>query len=324
MFRYLLITIIIPCSLALNSQQRIISGEVVNTNGMPLIGVEISQDQLKKYDTNYSYSDINGIWAIKLNVEANSYIHFNYRSYLSQAVRIDTTQPMKIIMEEAAPLPSDDLPELYFPSTTGFGIFQFGIDFNQGNYDGYRPLLGDITTDFLDNVKPIIYVGLGYERTSWMMRLNIGYTPSFADQDLTIKNTSDNFMLDIVGGYKIFDSRRWKLITKGGFKYLNYNLENTVLEDDATLSEYLDNPDIELNFSQPFTYLGLDLEYKFYTDDEYLLRYWTIGLYGNYLFKLKRNPYLGTKNVSLSSEIPIEFQKVNWGIAGRMYFGSRI
>lgn len=322
MNRYLLIAIFIFCSLVLNSQKRIISGEVFDTSGMPLIGVEVSQDQLRRYDTNYSYSDINGIWAIKLNVEANPYIHFNYPGFLSQAVRIDTTQSMRIVMEEAAALPSNDLPELYIPSETGFWVFQFGIDFNQGNYDGYLPLLGENITDFLDNVKPIIYLGLGYGRNSWMVRLNIGYTPSYADQDLVVKNTSDNFMFDILGGYKIFDSRRWKLISKGGFKFLNYNLESTVLEDDATLSEYLDNPDLELNFSQPFAYIGLDLEYKFNTYEAYHLRYWSIGFYGNYLFKLKENPYMGTKNVRLSSEIPIHFQRINWGIAGRMYFGS--
>lgn len=324
MNRNLLILIFFFCFFALSSQERIISGEVVDSNGMPLIGVEICPSMIKTCRYNSAYSSVQGIWAIKVDTETHKYLHFNYPGFLSKAIKIDTVYSMKVVMEEVAAIPSNEIPELYIPSETGFGMFQFGIDFNQGNYEGYRPLLGDITTDFLDNVKPIIYLGFGYERTHWMMRLNIGYTPSYSDQDLAVKNSSDNFMLDILGGYKIHDSRRWKITSKGGFKYLNYNLQSTVLEDDATLSQYLDNPDIELNFSQPIAYLGLDVEFKFNTDDEYLLRYWTIGLYSNYLFKMKGNPNLGTKNVSLSSEIPIDFQRINWGIAGRMYFGSRM
>ena len=169
----------------------------------------------------------------------------------------------------------------------------------------------------------MVFVGFGYEWINWLMGFNIGGFPSYGDNELPQNVSSDNFMIDLYTGFKIMDTRRFKLTSKIGFKYLNFNMRSTFLEDDAELADYLNNPDLDLTFGQPLGYLGLDLEIKFPTNDALMLNYWTIGIYTNYLFKIKDTPYLGTRNVGLSSNIPIDFRRSNWGIAGRMYFGSQ-
>ena len=278
---------------------------------------------------NCSYSNLNGLWVIKTNPKDSPYLYFNYKGYLSKAVRVDAIENQQVVLESIALNPSENDQHLvpkgpYQPRIFGHGTFQFGVDFNKGNYNGFRPLLGDVTTDFLSNYKPIIFVGLGYEWIHGTLGFNIGYTPSYGDRDLIESVESDNFMLDLNMGYKIIDSRRWKLTPKLGFKFFNYTMTSTVLEDDASLTEYLENREIELNISQPFGYLGLDFEIKFQTDDVLHLNYWSIGCYGNYQFKLKDTPFLSTKRTQLESNIPIDFQRINWGVSARMYFGSRL
>lgn len=309
----------------IHTQAKVIRGKVYDTSGAPMIAANVCQ----KGVSNCTLTDINGEFELALEEQDSVFLRVNYTAFKASKIYIPPglDSRVNILMDiDTFWDPYDEkifYRDIYFDSKMSVS-YHFGMDFSKTNFDEYASSLGDRTTLLLNRSKSIFYGGVGFQYNNWRFAANIGITPS-CDKNKTdsLKLESLNYFFGINAGYAIIDNKRLLLYPKAGIKYYQYDYHSSYRENTIPLDQYLAARDIELKFGQPLSYVGLDLAFKFYPMKDNNFSYWTIGFYGNYLFKLKEKPFLHSKRNTLISDATIDYERLNWGVKASFTFGFR-
>jgi hypothetical protein len=296
-------------------QIKILNGQVKSLDDHPFIGATICQVGSK----NCSFTDIEGLFHLKWDDNAESIVRISFPGYQTKTIGVG--EGLNFLQ---ATLSIDTLwtprhPKKNLPAKKDSKAYplsmQLGFDFSNTNFDDYLPQLGAPSVDFLNKTKILINFGLAYQGKKLKGGLNFGYTPAAdLNKDDSLKLTLDNYYLDLYLGMPIVDSRRFRLTPKVGLKYYEYHFISAPDVAEVSLDRYLDEREIELKFAQALGYTGIDLEYKFYHHSTYNTVMWTVGLYGNYLFRLHDGPAISTKRNKITHDADIRYNRLNFGL----------
>lgn len=296
-------------------QIKILNGQVKSLDGYPFIGASICQVGSK----SCSFTDMEGLFHLKWDDNAESAVRISFPGYQTKTIHVEESLDFLQAVLSMDTLWTPKLPRKDMPlqeSSKAYPLsMQLGFDFSNTNFDDFLPQLGATSVDFLNNTKVLINFGLAYQGERLKGGLNFGYTPAAdLNKDDSLRLTLDNYYLDLYVGMPIVDSRRWRLTPKAGLKYYEYHFISAPDVEEVSLDRYLDEREIELKFAQALGYAGLDLEYKFYHHTPYNTIMWTVGMYGNYLFRLHDGPAISTKRNKIIHDADIRYNRLNFGL----------
>lgn len=183
----------------------------------------------------------------------------------------------------------------------GFVYEYMPIDFS-----GFNGILADYNISLLNRINQIyaFHVGLTTNRVIW--DLGFGWAGSKQQFKDSLRLSADGESYSFNLGYELIKAKWLTISPIIGLKIHRYELYNAAEEDEISLTDYLQNPDVNLVFNQMFASFGLDMSFALSNDlnDSYF----SLGLQGAYLQKLNENPwiYAGENKINSAGKIDSE------------------
>lgn len=243
--------------------------------------------------------------------------------YKSVSIELKDTidQPMIITMKSdnittvSSPYIRDQYPE------NRFGFFEcLLIDMLAGDFSEYESIIGSYNVDALN--KSIGSYGCElagtYKRFFAGINIGINFNNDTDHDSLEIECNTTQYGLHF--GYHLVDSKRLFISPQVSFKWNKYRLQNFNKDKRIPLEQYIADRDLDMRFNQATGFLGLNTSYKIYYNDSWSCDYWTIGIYGGYMFKLNERPWTYSKGNRLTSDYEINMKHYNIGITLAFYW----
>jgi hypothetical protein len=199
--------------------------------------------------------------------------------------------------------------------------FVFFSDYFNNNFNQYSNLLGYKNTDLMNELSQTHNWGFAATYRRYQFGLNYGYgsVENEKDDSLSLSFSSNVFRLDLE--YKLFDRKRIVLMPMFSLKMSQYILVNSINDENITIEKYLANRDLDIRFNQLTGFIGLNTSIKIKSNYLYIpLKYWTLGIYGGYNFKLNKYPWIYSSGNELESEYQFEIYNLNLGFILTLQF----
>lgn len=317
MKRLILLCILSAVVLQLASQGREVTGIITDQRGVPIVGPTVCQNNT----SNCATADREGIFRLVIDQEKEMKLHVECLGF--KPVEIDlnesTTYPLKVTLTPMY-LPEDLYPDNDQSVNTKRIELRPSIplSFYFVDFDDFASLIGSWNTDlmgFFAVAGPEIgvsvskfYTGIGF---GW------GYDYSKDNDSLIVAMRIKVYSLNL--GYDIISSAALRVTPLLSLRWMRFRLLNYANEKKIPLTQYLDDRDLDLRFNQATLSAGLSIDYKFYFDSKPESNYWSLGLYGGYIVRLTKSPWLYSKGNYLTTDREIDLEHFTFGINVSFY-----
>ena len=196
-----------------------------------------------------------------------------------------------------------------------FGLtFTESLDFLYNDFGEFESILESYNVDKMGSFNPIFVTEIAGNYNRFYFGLSFGYDHEDHNKhdSLDIEFNTTRFGLHL--GYNLVDSKRFLVTPKFALKWNRYRLINSTNEDEIPLDQYITERDLDLRFNQLTGFIGVNLSVKFYQFSLEPCDYWTVGIYGGYLFKFHNKPFLSSSKTKLTTNNKIGIQDYNIGI----------
>lgn len=198
--------------------------------------------------------------------------------------------------------------------------FSFFTDHFINDFSQFSKVLGEYNTKLMSELGMIPNWGVAATYKRYQVGLNYGYRSleNTAHDSLNLSFTSNVIRLDL--GYKLIDRRRVIVMPIFSLKMNRYKLINSGKDEEISIEEYISNRDLDIRFNQLTGFIGLNAAIKI--KGNYLkipIKYWTLGMYGGYHFKLNKYPWINSPGNDLESEHQIKMNNLNFGLKLTLY-----
>jgi hypothetical protein len=188
------------------------------------------------------------------------------------------------------------------------------LEFYFTDFNDFSSLIGSYNTDLMDLfVVAGPEIGCSFSGVYTGLSLEFGYDYSDDHDSLIVSLFVTAFGLNL--GYDIIDSPALRLTPMLSLRWLRFRLLNYDNDRKIPLSQYLEERNLDMRFNQLTLTTGMNLDYKFYYDNANKDRYWSVGLYGGYLFKLSKSPWLYSYGNRLTTDRVIDIGHFAFGIS---------
>jgi hypothetical protein len=188
-----------------------------------------------------------------------------------------------------------------------------GCDIIPHYFNDFTDLLKTYNTDDLTKSNATLILGLtGFYKKFWFgLIIGISYLDDNNNDSLKIQVNTTLYELNF--GYEILNSRNFRISPVVALKLYKYRLQNAPKSNIVNLVNYLNSRDLDIRIDQALGFAGLNLAYKLYNRHYKHSNYYTIGIYGGYIFKLNFDPWIYSSLNTLSSNKPINYDHYNLG-----------
>lgn len=315
MRKLILSTLIFFIATYSNCQAKIITGKVLDSVGNPLIGVSVYQ----KNSNNCNITDFNGSFFILINPKRDNTLIFSYVGFKSMVIsNADTIEKSLIVRMEEDLTMTDEyiaLPNTYHSTPSRFGFAScMKVDYLAANFSDFQDVLSDYNIVTMNRADGAINFELGGTYKNYYLGLNFGYSSGgdYKHDSLDIEFNYTQYGLNF--GYNLVNSKRFLIQPKLNVAWNRYRLINSDKERKITLEQYVIDRDLDIRFNQLTGFVGLNVAYKMYNSHLlFFSDYWTIGIYGGYLYKLNDKPWIYSKRNRLESNAKIKIDNYNVG-----------
>ncbi len=198
------------------------------------------------------------------------------------------------------------------PLKFGFiSYLQVGLVYN--DFDAFKPVLREWNIDVMNEVKGVLVFGMTGTYKRWLAGLDFGFSNNEDYNHDSLNITFNTTQYGIHFGYNLINSKRFLITSKASVQWHRYRLINSK-KDDVSLAQYLPERDLDVRFNQLTGFLGLNLSYKFCRYNILPCSYWTAGLYGGYIFKLNKKPWVYSPDKRLLNENEIDMKNFTFGV----------
>jgi hypothetical protein len=281
-------------------QEKIIAEQVLNSIGNPIIGVSDSQ----KNSNNCSVFDYIG--AFHLLINSDEIINYSINS-LEISDMVTTYNPLRVsLIENTVDLNT-------YPNRFGF-VSQIKVDYLPTSFIDFQNVLNDYNIVAMNRTDVTMNFEMGGTYGNYYLGLNFGYVLGGDDNhdSLDIEFNYTQYGVNI--GYNLVDSKRFLLQPKLTLAWNRYRLINNDKKRKIPLENYVADRDLDMRFNQLTGLVGLNLAYKMYDNNLLFSDYWTIGLYGGYLYKLNDKAWIYSKRNRLESDNKIRIENYSIGL----------
>jgi hypothetical protein len=297
----------------LYSQQRIITGRVIDEDEQPLPGVTILID-----NNVYANTDFNGLFIIEIDSSLDKYLKFSFVGYETKVIEIEDSLSTPLLIKlfsnadpysHPTPTPARVIQPIGF--TAGWSA-----DFVYTNYSMFESILGSFNDSILESSSiGVNYFELGPELNRLYARIGFGYSLNsdrdYNDSvDLEVNTSLYGFSI----GYDLIDSRRFLFSPFLSIKLNRYRLLNSNNDRKITLTSYIEERSLDLRFNQVTGFAGAYLAYKIKPKYYYPADNISVGAYAGYIFKMNEKPWIYTRNNRITSNEQIRIKNYSFGI----------
>ena len=230
-----------------------------------------------------------------------------------------TVYPVKITLTPMY-VPLDDTNSDYnshMSMRSGFNLDALFTDFNR-----FSSILGSYNTDVMDYFA-VIGPELGGSFSRFYAGFGFGMGYSYKDDIDTLVVDLNNTSFNLKLGYDLVNSPRIRLTPLISLRWLRFRLLNYSNDKKISLSQYLDERDLDLRFNQTIAVAGINLEYLMYNDVYGNSSYWSIGLFGGYAMKLNQKPWIYSRGNRIMTDDEIGLKHLTFGISISFYGSGR-
>ena len=201
-----------------------------------------------------------------------------------------------------------------------FGFFSF-IDPNitLNNFDAFEVALGKYNTDFMNRSVGVLVLGMGGTYKKWLTELSCGFLYSYdiKNDSLTIKFNKTQYGIGF--GYNLINAKRVVITPKTSIYWNRYKLLNSSKEK-VNLEKYVSERDLDIRLNQLTGFLGLNVSYKIYYPIVFpVCDYFTVELYGGYIFQFNEKPWVYSPNKRLINDNKIDLKNYSFGLRFSFY-----
>ena len=181
----------------------------------------------------------------------------------------------------------------------------FNLDFVFADFDDFADVVGSYNTDVIhDFVLTGPEAGVLISDLYAGVFVELGYLYDYCTykDSLVVNQLSSAYGVNL--GYDIISSDKIRLTPLLSFRILRLRLKNYDNDSKIPLTQYMDDRDLDLRFSQSAVTAGLNLDYKIYIkkDGEVTENFWSLGLYGGYIGKLDKSIWLWSQGNRLTTD----------------------
>jgi hypothetical protein len=320
MKRLALFCILSAAVLQIAAQGREVTGIITDQRGVPIVGPTICQNNT----SNCATADREGIFRLVIDQEKEMKLHVECLGFKPMEIDLNesTTYPLKVTLtpmyltEDLYPENDQSENSRLFELRPSIPLSFYFVDF-----DDFTSLIGSWNTDlmgFFAVAGPEIgvsvskfYTGIGF---GW------GYDYSKDNDSLIVAMRIKVYSLNL--GYDIISSAAFRVTPLLSFRWMRFRLLNYANEKKIPLTQYLDERDLDLRFNQLTFSAGLAVDYKFYFSPDPQSNYWSLGLYGGYILKLSKNPWIYSRGNHLTSDGEIDLNPFTFSLSVSFYFNS--
>jgi len=194
-----------------------------------------------------------------------------------------------------------------------FGVsFFIQTDFMLNDYNAFKTILGKYNVDFMNRSWSLLIIGIGGKYKKWLAELNFGlfFADDYKNDSLSIKFNKTKYGIDF--GYNLVNTRRFIVTPKTSVNWNRYRLINSSKEK-VHLEDYVHYRDLDIRFNQLTGFVGLIVSYKFYEGCS-PYDYWTVGLYGGYIFQFNEKPWMYSPDKRLINHNKIYLKNYSFGL----------
>jgi hypothetical protein len=188
------------------------------------------------------------------------------------------------------------------------------------DFSGFSTSVGSYNTDAMDFFAVTgPELGVSVHRFYTGLRFGMGSGYNEKHDSLIVDLTSTSFSLNL--GYDLISTPRIRMTPLLSVKWMRMKLRNYRNERKIPLSQYLDERDLELRFSQIVAVAGINLEYLIYNNVFGVSGgdYWSLGAFGGYAMKLNRNPWIYSRGNRLITDNEIGIKHFTFGVSLSFY-----
>ena len=196
-----------------------------------------------------------------------------------------------------------------------FGFFSFiKVDVLSNDFSAFKTALGKHNVDFMNrHSSGLLTYGIGGTYKNWLANLNFGFSlgSDFRNDSLTVRLNTTRY--GITFGYNLIDNKRFIITPKTTINWNRYRLINSTKER-VSLEEYVRNQDLDIRFNQLTGFVGLNISYKFYNHMVFTSDFWSVGLYGGYIFQFNERPWVYSVDKRLINNNKIDLMNFSVGM----------
>lgn len=305
--------LVVLCISCLYSQN-VIVGIVQDEQSEPIMGASISQDRgdLRKI----AYSDWDGAFHMILKNDGPNSILVSAPGYHAKTIDsvFQTKGTLLIQLKKNPNYVQPKYLDRQRLKNRGAGIYGI-IDIVDDDFDVFTTILGKENVSTLNRMSGTFNFELAFMRKRFHYGFIGGllFTTNQDPDSIDIELNNSVFGLNL--GYRIIDHKRFFFMPTVAFKWYKYRLINSDLRDDNQLSTFVQQSrDLDIRIWQPTAFLGASLAFKFDGKVKNDQQFWTLGLYGGYLFKLRDRPHINGVRSQLDTNAKIKVHPFNLGI----------
>ncbi len=317
MKRLVLICLLIAAAIQLSAQGTIINGTITDQRGVPIVGPTVCQVNT----SNCTMADRNGIFHLLLEPDKEMSLNVKCLGFNPVELTLDetTVYPLKITLTPIYVPPDDTNSDFnsHLAMRSSFNLDALFTDFNQ-----FSSILGSYNTDVMDYFA-VIGPELGGSFSRFYAGFGLGMGYSYKDDIDTLVVDLNNTSFNLKLGYDLVNSPRIRLTPLVSLRWLRFRLLNYSNEKKISLSQYLEERDLDLRFNQTIAVAGINLEYLMYNGAYYSSSYWSVGLFGGYAMKLNQKPWIYSRGNRLMTENEIGLKHLTYGISLSFYGSAR-
>lgn len=307
MKKVLITALVCLMTLAGTSQEKLITGRVFDQEGYAIPTAVVQQVNT----SNYNSTDIYGAFHLFLAERTPRALRIDREGFVSvEIAQLDTvTAPLHIVMM------TDGDYEISPPEFKGNGsAFFLKADFLFPDFQRYDHLLGDENIDLMNRAGGTFTLGLDliFNKVAYGISFGFASAEDEIEDELSLEFNTSRYGIHV--GYHLINSRRLMVEPRFTIQWDRFRLLNYDAEGRIPISNYLDQRDIDLRLNQTYAIAGVNLAYKIYNTGAFNSNFFTVGLYGGYLFKLNENPWLYSRRNRLSGAERIDFEDFMIGI----------
>ena len=195
-----------------------------------------------------------------------------------------------------------------------FGFFSFiQVDAIFNDFSSFKIALGEHNIDFMNRSSGVFSFGIGGTYKKWLPELSFGFSNNGDNENdsLTLKFNKTKYGIGF--GYNLVNAKRFIISPKTSINQNRYRLINSTKEK-INLEKYADNRDLDIRFNQLTGFVGLNISYKFYSHFVLSSNYWTVGLYGGYIFQFNEKPWIYSVDKRLVNNNKIDLKNYSLGM----------
>jgi len=317
-----LFVILTVFALPVAGQNQIVTGQITDDRNVPIVGPTVCQINT----TNCERADMNGIFHLMLLPGKEKRLQVECLGF----------NPVEIIIADTVTHPiTITLDPMYIPDDVILGdpanksssqfVMRSAIQLEgiSVGFDEFATLLGSYNTDKLDDsgITKGIELGAAFSGfyTGFGFGMSFGYDGYHDSLKIDVSHTT--FGLNL--GYNIVNTRRIRLTPVASLRWFRFRLLNYNDHRKIPLTGYLDERDLDLRFNQTAAFAGLNIDYKIYDYNYIGGDYWSVGLYGGYMFRLNKIPWIYSEGNRLTTDRQIDLENFIFGISVSFFTESR-